>query len=91
MPAIHLRIDGKVQGVGFRWFVRDRAVALGLSGWVRNLPTGEVEVAATGEASVLAEFETAVALGPPGAIVRVVHRLRAPPEERYPHPFAIER
>ena len=49
MPEIHLRIVGKVQGVGFRWFVRDRAVALGLDGWVRNSRQGDVGIVARGE------------------------------------------
>ena len=50
MPTrIHLRIRGKVQGVGFRWFVREQARRCDLAGWVRNNPDGSVELAARGE------------------------------------------
>ncbi|GAB2695684.1 acylphosphatase [Thalassiella azotivora] len=41
-------VRGQVQGVGFRWWVRSRALALGLRGWARNLPDGRVEVVAQG-------------------------------------------
>jgi acylphosphatase len=69
MPAIHLSIVGRVQGVGFRWFVRVAARRLGLSGWVRNREDGTVEVAASGPAEKLAEFRRHVSRGPDGAEV----------------------
>lgn len=91
MAVIHLRIVGRVQGVGFRWFVRERALELGVSGWVRNTPTGEVEVAASGDTSKLSALETAVGRGPAGAIVACVDRVPAPDGTSYPSPFRIER
>ena len=48
---LHVVVRGRVQGVGFRWFVREAARALGLAGWVRNRPDGSVEVAAEGDAA----------------------------------------
>ena len=69
MSEVHVRIHGVVQGVGFRWFVRERARRLGLSGWVRNLPDGTVEVAAAGESKQLAVLRAELARGPEGAIV----------------------
>ena len=45
---IHLWVSGRVQGVFFRATTREVAVALGLRGWVRNLPDGRVEVVAEG-------------------------------------------
>ncbi len=74
MPAVwHWRVEGEVQGVGFRWFVSRAAGALALSGWVRNTPDGAVEVAARGPETDLLSLEKALAAGPPQARVdRVV-------------------
>jgi acylphosphatase len=91
MTAIHLRIEGKVQGVGFRWFVCERADELGVSGWVKNMPSGDVEVAASGDDARLAIFETAIERGPLGARVTAVHHLPAASGTSYPSPFRIER
>jgi acylphosphatase len=90
MPVIHLKVVGRVQGVGFRWFVCERARELGIAGWVKNTRSGDVEVAASGEPSELALLETAVARGPSGASVAAVHRLAPPPDSTYPSPFRIE-
>ncbi len=46
---LKLRISGRVQGVCYRWYTRDMAVELGLTGWVRNRPDGTVELVAEGE------------------------------------------
>lgn len=91
MKILHVRIGGRVQGVGFRWFVREEARRLGLSGWVTNLPDGSVEVAAGGEASSLDRLRAALAVGPTGA---GVSELRDVPEALngpLPYPFAIHR
>ena len=62
-------VGGRVQGVGFRWFVARRAQSLGVIGWVRNLPDGRVEVSACGEALVLDRLEDVLRSGP--ALARV--------------------
>jgi len=62
-------ISGRVQGVGFRWSVRSRADALGISGFVRNLPDGRVEVVADAPDNLLTDFEEYLKTGPPGARV----------------------
>lgn len=59
-----IRIEGRVQGVGFRWFTRSEARELGLTGWVRNLPDGTVLCEAQGRATDVAALERAVAAGP---------------------------
>lgn len=91
MPVIHLRIVGQVQGVGFRWFVYERASELGVAGWVKNTPTGDVELAASGDEAKLSLLESAVARGPAGARVSSVHRLQPASGTTYPSPFRIER
>jgi acylphosphatase len=91
MPVIHLRVEGKVQGVGFRWFVCELAAELGVAGWVRNMSTGDVEVAASGAPERLAELESAVKRGPTGAHVTAVHRVSPPAGTSYHTPFRIER
>ena len=52
----HLYYSGKVQGVGFRFTAQGSAVELGVSGWVRNLGDGRVEVVAEGEEEALKKF-----------------------------------
>ena len=89
---LHARVAGRVQGVGFRWFVREEARRLGLAGWVRNLASGEVEVLAEGPPADVASLAQLLAKGPPGARVEIVHRLPiASPEEPLPSPFTIHR
>ena len=50
-------VNGRVQGVGFRYFVVREAQSLGLAGWVRNLPDGRVEVLASGPPDIVDAFE----------------------------------
>ncbi|MGC9319963.1 MAG: acylphosphatase [Armatimonadota bacterium] len=65
-------IHGRVQGVGFRYFVRQRATSLGLSGWVRNLRGGAVELVAEGPEEDIKKLLEAVREGPPMAWVERV-------------------
>jgi len=65
-------VKGRVQGVGFRYFVQRHARALGLDGWVRNVADGGVEVEAIGAPEDLERLETLLREGPPGAYVRSV-------------------
>ena len=88
---LHVRITGRVQGVGFRWFVREEARRLGLSGWVTNLPSGDVEVAAGGESSSLARLRVALSVGPTGAQVSDVIDIDDLGTVSLPYPFAIHR
>ena len=78
-PArVHVFVSGRVQGVGFRYFVSSKANGLGLTGWVRNLPDGRVELVAEGAAGRLADLLQVVALGPRGARVDKVERQTEP-------------
>jgi acylphosphatase len=70
--VIHFLIRGRVQGVGFRWFVHREAADLGLRGWVRNTDVGEVEIVAAGEAETLAELRAELYKGSRGSRVDAV-------------------
>ena len=67
--AFHAIVHGRVQGVGFRYNTRSEALRRGLTGWVRNLRNGTVEVTAEGEKKKLALFAKWLEQGPPGARV----------------------
>jgi acylphosphatase len=66
---LRIHLSGRVQGVGFRWFVRREAEELGLTGRVRNLPDGRVEVEVAGSPERLHAFRERLRQGPPGARV----------------------
>lgn len=65
----HLRIHGRVQGVGYRASARFKATSLGLTGWVRNLPNGDVELLACGAPAALEQLVSWCRQGPPAAHV----------------------
>jgi len=65
-------VFGRVQGVGFRFFVLQQAVAMGLTGWVRNTSEGMVEVVAEGGSASLEELLAVLREGPDAAYVRDV-------------------
>jgi len=69
---IHLIVRGRVQGVWFRASTQDKAMELGLSGWVRNRRDGSVEVMAEGDALKVEELKRWCHKGPRGAIVTQV-------------------
>lgn len=87
----HFLVRGRVQGVGFRWFVQREASALQLSGWVRNTEDGHVEVVARGEPEVLDSLRRALRRGPRGSRVDGIteHELDAKEGENL-GPFSIE-
>ncbi|HWJ15795.1 MAG TPA: acylphosphatase [Gemmatimonadaceae bacterium] len=90
MTRLHVLATGLVQGVGFRWFVRESARRLDLAGWVLNRPDGAVEVMAEGEAAGVAALRAAVSEGPAGARVDGIQEL---PDngEPLPRPFGVRR
>ena len=64
MVARRYLVSGRVQGVGFRWFVQEAATRAGVTGWVRNLADGRVEALAEGEPAAIALLESALRKGP---------------------------
>jgi acylphosphatase len=79
----HWLVTGRVQGVGYRWFVVQAARRRGLRGDVRNLPDGRVEVRAAGPAQRLASLRDDLGEGPPGARVDAVDSLEPDPGLRF--------
>ncbi len=74
-------VRGRVQGVGFRWFVEREAHILGVYGWVRNTFDGNVEVLATGTREQLSSLRRKLQLGPRAARVDEVEESDAQPVE----------
>lgn len=74
-------VSGRVQGVYYRASAYDIARHLGLTGWVRNLPDGNVEALACGDAAALEEFEQWLRQGPPNARVQGVVATDVAPQE----------
>ncbi len=70
--VVHFLVQGRVQGVGFRWFVHREAAELGLRGSVRNTDTGEVEVVVAGDPDSIAELRTELHKGSRGSRVDAV-------------------
>ena len=72
MVRVHLLIRGEVQGVCYRASAREEGARLGLGGWVRNLPSGEVEGEVEGPDEAVEQFIRWCHRGPPAAVVTEV-------------------
>ncbi|MBN2677636.1 MAG: acylphosphatase [Calditrichaeota bacterium] len=86
---LHVLVSGRVQGVGFRFFVKYQADRLNLTGYVRNMPEGQVEVLAEGLPKDLDQLLTLIWMGPSGALVVDVIQNRCRASGKY-HDFEIE-
>ena len=82
-------VSGIVQGVGFRYFMQDEAERLRLSGFVRNLRDGRVEVYAIGSPENLARLRTIIERGPRGAMVQHVAEESAEINPKFAEEFSI--
>jgi acylphosphatase len=88
---LHFLVQGRVQGVGFRWFVHREASELELRGWVRNTEDGDVEIVATGKPADLDELRASIRRGPRGSRVdRVVEHVLEEKEGENLEAFKIE-
>jgi acylphosphatase len=76
-------VRGRVQGVGFRYFVVRESRRLGLGGWVSNELDGSVRVVAEGDDEAIGALEEALHVGPPGAVVERVSGVRMPATGRF--------
>ena len=89
--VVHFLIRGRVQGVGFRWFVHREAAELGLHGWVRNTDAGDVEVVASGDAEALEDLRAELHKGSRGSRVdQVIEHELTEAEGNSLGPFKIE-
>jgi acylphosphatase len=88
---LHFLVKGRVQGVGFRWFVHREAAELGLRGWVRNTDQGHVEIVAAGEPELLEELKASLRKGSRGSRVdAIIEDELAESEGAQLGPFEIE-
>ena len=81
--ARRYRVHGRVQGVGYRHFTMKLALRLGVRGWVRNLPDGDVDVHAEAEEAILERFLRALERGPDSSDVNEVTEEEVTPTGRY--------
>ncbi len=81
----HVRVAGRVQGVGFRYSTADEARRRHLTGWVRNLDSGAVEAVFEGPRALVEDMLRWCNDGPPGAYVRDVHVAWDEPAEHFAH------
>jgi acylphosphatase len=84
--TLHVRISGRVQGVGYRDAMRSEALARGISGWVRNRPDGGVEAVVQGEAAAVEALLAWARRGPPAA--RVAELRASPAQGDYDRPYS---
>ncbi|MDX8412113.1 MAG: acylphosphatase [Mariprofundaceae bacterium] len=71
--CLRIKVTGRVQGVGFRYYAKQEAERLGLTGWVRNLPNGDVEALICGNGEQLAAMQSWLSHGPSMARVETMH------------------
>ena len=81
MKRLHILVSGNVQGVSYRYNSKRKAKELGLVGWVKNLPTGQVEIVVQGEEKSLQEFIDWCKQGPDFADVDNISSEERPPKE----------
>ena len=82
---VHIIVEGMVQGVGFRWFVAERAEELGLHGYVRNMYNGNVEIEAEGDRSLVENLIREVKVGPRSAHVTDLRLEWKEPQHQFGH------
>ena len=83
-------VIGRVQGVGFRWFVLNHAQSLGVRGWVRNTEDGAVEVVALASPEAIEQLDARLTAGPPGSRILHVERNDVPHESVEDKSFIIK-
>ena len=80
ITSLQVLISGKVQGVGYRYSTREKAIALNIVGWVRNLPNGQVEALIIGKSTQIEQMLTWFQSGPPAAKVSSIETEETDPK-----------
>ena len=83
LSRLHATVEGRVQGVSFRYFVQEQALELGINGWVRNRWNGSVEVTVEGPRDKLEGLLQVLRVGPPMARVTNVDFEWLPPSGEF--------
>jgi acylphosphatase len=91
MTRVAFQVHGRVQGVGFRYFVLESAQQLGLGGWVRNEYDGTVTGEASGDPQLLETFRRALERGPSLAYVTRLDWSPLDGSQSHPLPFEVRR
>ncbi len=86
-----ITVIGRVQGVGYRWFARETARALGVVGWTRNMPDGSVVLEVLAPRAAIARFVAELQTGPPSADVADVRLSEREDPAPLPDRFVIMR
>jgi len=71
--SVHIVVKGRVQGVGYRYFVLNKAIELHINGWVKNLPNGDVEIEAHSESTNIKTFIDWLKIGPSMSDVKSIN------------------
>ncbi|MCK9266363.1 acylphosphatase [bacterium] len=74
MKRIHLFVTGAVQGVGFRYYTREKAIKSNIFGWVKNLSDGRVEIIAEGDANNIDDFLLSISKGKLGSYISNIEK-----------------
>ena len=83
ISGLHVEIEGRVQGVGYRFFARENALNLGLTGWVRNTNNGNVEGYAEGTKENLEKWLSILQKGPRSSFVTTIRQDWKEPQGKF--------
>ena len=83
LRSVYIIIGGRVQGVGFRYFAKQKADELRITGWVRNTPDGKVEIEAEGEPQSIDNYMDWLKIGPSRALISTFSASPFEPSRNY--------
>jgi acylphosphatase len=90
LKRIYLNVEGRVQGVGFRYYCKEEAAKLNLYGWVKNNSDGSVSLEAQGDVTLLTQFIDLVQIGPSYSRVNKIKSDELPLIDKHEKEFIIK-